>query len=144
MIKIYKLVYHKQVVYVGQTKLPLYRRKAGSYHNIDKEYIKKCEIEIIEETDDVSRERYWIKYYRDLGCNLLNKNDGDYLNEEQKKIIRNKKNNPNNNKKGRPKTKTKKDYLENRRKWYDENKDRINKMRREKYKMEPWYIKTSK
>lgn len=76
--KIYKLLLDEQVVYVGRTKTSLMKRKSAGYnHTGYGELLKQSTIELIEETDDVSRERYWIKYYRDLGINLLNKYNGD-------------------------------------------------------------------
>jgi hypothetical protein len=74
--KIYKLILNEQVVYVGQTTLSLERRKRGPYRSIDKDIIKLSKIELIEDTDDVSRERYWIKYYIELGYKLYNKENG--------------------------------------------------------------------
>jgi len=70
MIKIYKLTFKDEVVYIGQTKRKLYKRKCNGYDNIP--FYKECKIELIEETDDESRERYWIKFYLDLGAPLLN------------------------------------------------------------------------
>ena len=90
MIKIYKLIRNGEVVYVGKTILTLSRRKAGSYYCMDRQFVKECEIELIEETDDVSRERYWIEFYTKQGCQLRNKRNGDYRDKEQTKEIRSK------------------------------------------------------
>jgi len=142
MVKIYKLIKDDEIVYIGKTKLKLSRRKNGAYHNIDRDFIRLCKIELIEETEDVSRERYWIEYYKKQGCKLLNIRNGEY-NEEQRKTLRRidplKKQKP-----GRKKIRTKDDIRKQKKDWYDKNKDRINKERREKYKIDPWYKKVSK
>ena len=72
MRKIYKIIRGKDVIYIGSTKLKyLCQRKAIGYKFIP-DY-KECSFELIEETDDVSREQYWIDYYRNEGCELVNK-----------------------------------------------------------------------
>jgi hypothetical protein len=74
MYKVYKLVKDGNVVYVGVTKLELRRRKSVGYRNNTNglhSIRHECEIILIEETDDVSRERYWIDFYKDqplLNC----------------------------------------------------------------------------
>ena len=72
MNKIYKLVYNGVVVYVGKTKQTLKRRKKGGYKgNPDVQAIyKECDMVLIEETSDVSRERYWIEYYKESLLNI--------------------------------------------------------------------------
>jgi len=87
--KIYKLIHNGVLVYVGKTKLTLSRRKNGSYKGTSVENIsKECQIELIEETDDVSRERYWIEFYKDIILNVL-RGDGldhkEYLGDWEKK-----------------------------------------------------------
>lgn len=80
--KIYKLVHNDKVVYVGRTKMTLLKRKwVGYKHNteVDKIY-KECLMELIEETDDVSRERYWIEFYKDT---VLNIQKGEGLNHKE-------------------------------------------------------------
>jgi len=142
MIKIYKLIKDDEVVYIGKTKISLSRRKSGAYYSMSRDFICKCKIELIEETEDVSRERYWIEYYFNQGYKLKNKRNGDY-NEEQRKTRRLidplKKQKP-----GRKKIRTEDEIKKQKKDWYDKNKDRINKERREKYKIEPWYKKISK
>jgi hypothetical protein len=76
MVKIYKLIYKGDIVYVGQTTQRLERRKAAGYGNT-LPFFKECLIELIEETNDVSRERYWIERLRSEGHTLLNKEAGD-------------------------------------------------------------------
>jgi len=69
--KIYKLIHNGVVVYVGITKQTLNRRKAGGYRNnasIQAIY-KECEIELIEETNEVSREDFWVHHYKDTTFN---------------------------------------------------------------------------
>lgn len=114
MYKIYKLIFNGCVVYIGQTKLSLKRRKGSGYGKYVPFY-RECEIELIEETNDVSRERYWIEYYLSQGCPLLNilKGDGLDPNEARRNFIdRNK------------------DYFKNysenySKKYYEENKEKI-------------------
>jgi hypothetical protein len=74
MIKIYKLIHNGQIVYVGQTKQRLNRRKASGYAKNEQlhKITKECKMELIEETDDVSRERYWIELLKSEGHPLLN------------------------------------------------------------------------
>lgn len=68
--KIYKLVYQGKVVYIGITTMTLARRKRGNYKGTSVEHIiKECSIELIEETDDSSRERYWIRKYQETILN---------------------------------------------------------------------------
>ena len=72
--KIYKLILNEQVVYVGITTDTLENRKKGGYKHTGCAFIlKDASIELIEETDDRYREKFWIEYYRDLGINLYNK-----------------------------------------------------------------------
>ena len=85
--KIYKLLINDIVIYIGQTITSLRKRKLGWYPNIPNEILKQSKIEIIEETDDLSRERYWIKYYRDLGCELYNRNNGSGLDYKEYRVI---------------------------------------------------------
>ncbi len=79
--KIYRLLDNELVVYIGRTKNTLSIRKNGGYGK-NTEYFKECKIELIEETDDVSRERYWIEYYISLGIKLLNIKKGDGFNQK--------------------------------------------------------------
>ena len=74
--KIYKLIYNGNVVYVGRTKSTLTKRKNWGYKGCGVEHIaKECSIELIEETDDISKEKYWIEHY---GIdNLLNNVNGN-------------------------------------------------------------------
>lgn len=78
--KIYKLIYNDKVVYVGKTKKTLRQRMYNGYeHNkFIKDIYKDCKMELIEETDDTSRERYWIDFYKETTLNIQ-KGDGlDY------------------------------------------------------------------
>ena len=61
--KIYKLVYNNEVIYVGYTKRELKVRFNDNHPNIPIKIKKESSIELIEETDDRSRERFWIKHY---------------------------------------------------------------------------------
>lgn len=76
MYKIYALTYNNVVCYIGQTTLSLSRRFNGEHYNIP--YDKKnMNIFLIEETDDVSRESFWINKFKSSGYNLLNKRGGN-------------------------------------------------------------------
>lgn len=70
--KIYKLIHNGVVVYVGKTTRTLKKRKSdGGYRGCAVESIyKECDIVLIEETDDVAREDYWIDYYKDTVLNI--------------------------------------------------------------------------
>lgn len=62
--KIYKLIHNDNVVYIGRTKSTLAKRKGWGYKNSPISSIaKECSIKLIEETDDILRETYWIEYY---------------------------------------------------------------------------------
>ena len=73
--RIYKLVYNDEIIYIGKTTNDLEIRKKNGYTFIP--FYKDCSIELVEETEDATRESYWIKYYRDQGCNLYNIRSGD-------------------------------------------------------------------
>jgi hypothetical protein len=102
---IYKLVHSDLgVVYVGKTKNTLERRKCGNYKGTAVEHIaKECSIELIEETNDDTRERFWIEQLR-KDNNLLNKKGGDGFEVSEWR-------NGNQN------------YLDYQKSWYKENKD---------------------
>lgn len=77
--KIYKLVHPELgIVYVGRTTMTLKERKSRGYKgNPEVQAIyKECAIELLEETDDVSREDFWIEKLLSEGHNLLNKRRG--------------------------------------------------------------------
>lgn len=81
--KIYSIEYNNEIIYVGYTKNSLKERKRGRYKFIPNDILKKSNMILIEETDDVSRERYWVNYYKELGCDLYNKRGGDGLNHKE-------------------------------------------------------------
>ena len=84
MIKIYGLKIEDEIIYIGKTKLTLKRRKGSANYSVPIHIYKASTIFLIEETEDVSRERFWIDYYIQAGCNLYNKRNGDY-NEDTRK-----------------------------------------------------------
>jgi hypothetical protein len=140
MKKIYKLVHPKLgVVYIGRTKLTLKKRKSLGYKGCGVEMIaKECDIELIEETDDSSRERYWIDYYGDCLMNIRKGDSGLEIKDYQKDY--HKINAFKSQKEYHSKNKEKiKEYRakntdkinEYERKRYEENKEKINKRRRE-------------
>ena len=88
MIKIYKLEIEGEVIYIGKTKLTLKRRKGSANYSVPTDIYKASTISLIEETEDVSRERFWIEHYTQIGCKLYNKRNGDHnqhTKEEQQK-----------------------------------------------------------
>jgi hypothetical protein len=120
MIKIYKLIHNGQIVYVGKTKLKyLSNRKASGYGNTIP-FFKECTIELIEETDDITKENYWIERLKDEGHPILNRRSGDTgldnkeWRENNKEYI--------------------KEYMKE---WYQNNKDK-NKDKNKEYQKE-WY-----
>ena len=135
-MKIYKLVKDSEVVYVGRTKLTLSRRKSSGFYNLDQDFIRECQIELIEETDDRSRERYWIDYYLSIGCKLLNKRNGDYKDyhhqyDDKKRKMRERRG-------FTPMTKEEK--LQKRREYCKKNREDLNRKKREKYANgDSWY-----
>lgn len=77
MKKVYRIINEKnEVIYIGITKQSLKRRLSSGYKFIPKQELRKSSIEEIEETSDYARERYWINYYKSIGCNLYNIQDG--------------------------------------------------------------------
>lgn len=72
MYKVYKLIYKGDIVYIGMTILDLRKRKYAGYRNTVPFY-RECNIELIEETYDKRREKYWILWHIDNGYKLLNK-----------------------------------------------------------------------
>lgn len=78
--KVYKLIYNSELIYIGRTINSFSRRRSSGYketclfgHFGDnlREVISQCHYELIEETTDISRERYWIEYYLSVGCSTL-------------------------------------------------------------------------
>lgn len=132
-LKIYKIVYKGDVIYIGKTILKLRVRKSCKNYSISDDIYKESEIELIEYTDDVSRERYWIEYYISIGAKLLNKRNGDHsintLNDYRKKILFDNKISRN----FTPKTDEEKNAK--RREWRKKHSDRLNAKRREYYRL---------
>jgi len=84
--KIYKLIYKNEVIYIGQTTTSLKRRKWAGYRGtVVQDVIEHCEMVLIEETDDVSKERYWIDFYKDSVWNKLKGDTGLDLQTAKKK-----------------------------------------------------------
>lgn len=107
MYSIYKLVHNNKVVYVGRTKMTLERRRGVGYRwNKELQSIlNECSMELLETTEDKNREKYWIKYHRDIGCKLFNQ-EALYNNKEYCRKYYG----------------DNKDYFK---KWQQENKDKI-------------------
>lgn len=130
--KIYKLI-HKDlgVVYVGRTKLELeIRKNQGRYRsNLELHKIyKECSIELIEETNDVSRERYWIDEFS-KSYNLLNKRRGDTgLSRSQRMKVYNKENSDLLKEKKREYTENNKERIKE---YQASNKERISQKNKE-------------
>ena len=77
MYKIYKIIYHNKIIYIGRTTQPLEKRRKSGYLYIPKNILDESTFELIEITSDQTRERYWIEYYLNLGFILYNRNKGD-------------------------------------------------------------------
>lgn len=144
-IKIYKLVYDDKIIYVGLTTLPLYRRKGSANYSVPKEIYKQSKIELIEETTEKNRERFWIEHYLSLGEPLLNKRNGDYSTKDEAYKDKLSKMREAYKLKSTFKPKSQDEKKAYRRKWYKDNKERLNQKRREKYKNgESWWHKQNK
>jgi hypothetical protein len=125
--KIYRLILDGETVYVGQTIQKLYKRKGEHNHRKTFERVKESIIELIEVTNDITREHFWIDYYLNKGCILFNKRKGATgLNYEEYK-----------------KSKYWKEYMqeyqktekhkEYKKKYREENKEKIKKSMKEYY-----------
>ena len=140
MIKIYKLIYKDEVIYVGKTKLTLKRRKGSANYSVPDYIYKESTIELIEETEDVSRERYWIDLYRDSCISLMNKRGGDHNDDTKYEYIK-----VNLKKKKEDRgfvKKTEEHHKELRRLYRIKNKEKINDKRRQNYRDgKSWYHK---
>jgi hypothetical protein len=122
-------------VYIGKTKLELDKRKRCGYgKNVP--FYQECEIELIEVTDDVSRERYWIEYYLSIDAPLLNILKGNGLDrylenqkwrkENKEKVLEYYRSYYQKNKdKYKNKSIDKEKDREYRKKYYEENKENI-------------------
>jgi hypothetical protein len=85
MYKIYKLVNKVtgSIDYIGRTKRPLSKRYNNGWKNLNRfDY----DIVLIEETDDMKKELFWITHYISLGFNLYNIQKG--LNKDNQKQYR--------------------------------------------------------
>lgn len=116
-------MHNSVVVYIGRTKLTLKQRRQLGYKGQRVESIyKECDMVLIEETDDVSRERYWIEHYKDTVLNVK-KGDGLIYKEYKKKWVEANKEHT-------------KEYM---REYYQSNKEKIKEHQREyekkKYKL---------
>ena len=58
-----------EIIYVGITSMTLRKRLSGGYIWLD---IEEYDMELIEETDDHTRERFWISKYTEQGHKLYN------------------------------------------------------------------------
>ena len=117
--KIYKLIHNGVVVYVGKTILGLSRRKSGGYGtNASVQAIyKECDMVLIEETNDVSRERYWIDYYKDTLLNIQRGDTGLSRNESMKEYYQS----------------NKEKKIEQVKEWQKANKEKMKEYKKEYY-----------
>jgi hypothetical protein len=129
--KIYKLVLDGEVVYVGITTYKKLSQRKNRHNCADTfERVRESEIELIEITNDKSRERFWIDYYLNKDCKLFNKTKGNgfnsqgYYEENKEDIIENAKKYYKENKE---------EIIEYRKKYQQENKDKVNQYNREYY-----------
>lgn len=148
--KIYKIIYHNEIIYIGQTKMSIERRFSCRHPNIPKDIKKESYIELIEETNDISRERYWIDYYRSIGCNLYNIERGGGFNIKEYSKYYYKENIENIIERARKYREYNKEYYKEHNKiYYSENKDK-EKERLKKYrednneKLKEYYKKYNK
>jgi hypothetical protein len=140
LYKIYRLIYDEKVIYVGLTKLTLKKRKGCNNYTLPKDIYKASKIELIEETADKGRERFWIDYYISIGVELMNKRRGDFSSKKEayKNHLLESKLKYKSKKTFKPKTNE--EIKEIRRNYYKQNKEKINAIRREKYKTgDNWY-----
>ena len=140
MTKIYKLIYKGEIIYVGRTKLTLSRRKNSANYSVSNDIYKESIIELIEETEDVSRERYLIDFYRSSGSKLMNKRGGDHNDDTKYEYIKAK---LQKQKEDRDfKKKTDEEHKEMRRLYRINNREKINEKRRQNYRDgKSWYHK---
>jgi hypothetical protein len=92
--KVYKIVNDRNTIYVGITTMSLKERKWKGYKwNEPLNAVYKTSLfEMIEETDDKSRENYWVEYHLNKGDKLLNMKRGhtDLSDSEVKRLWYNK------------------------------------------------------
>lgn len=140
MTKIYKLIYKGEIIYVGRTKLTLKRRKGSANYSVPNDIYKESTIELIEETEDISRERYWIDFYRTSGSNLMNKRGGDHNDDTKYDYIKAK---LQKQKEDRGFVKKTEEHRKEQRKLYRiNNREKINEKRRQNYRDgKSWYHK---
>jgi len=128
------------VIYIGITSKTLGGRLSGHKHE-HYNWPSKIGILLIENTDDKSRESFFINFFKNMGCELLNINGGirpnvekkPKLSEEEKKIIKSKKSKE-------YYLKNKERLIENMLRYQEKNKEKLKEYRREYYKE---YIKKS-
>lgn len=75
-----------EIKYIGRTSTTLKKRlnsHMSDRNRIVSNWIQellskslKPDIELLEETNDIYREDFWIQYFRNLGCNLINVSNG--------------------------------------------------------------------
>lgn len=68
-----------ELVYVGSTDNP--KKRLGQHkYTLAKSFRDTCRMEIFERcvwpVSGIEREFYWLQYFKSLGCNLLNKQQG--------------------------------------------------------------------
>jgi hypothetical protein len=131
--KIYKLVYNSRVVYVGKTKRTLHQRKQNGYKGCSVESIyKDCDMVLIEETNDVSRERFWIEQYKDTILNIRKGNTGLSKEEYFKQWgVVNKEHKKQYNKEWRETNREHKSQYD--KEWRESNREYYNEYMRERY-----------
>lgn len=136
MLKIYKIVDNTNGnIYIGKTKKK-YLCNRLSHHNYDYKNNKNCmsreiikngdyKIELIEETDDPTRERYWIENTECINKVVPNRNRKEHYQDNKDKLIK----------------KSRKYYQDNRedkieklKEYNKNNKDKIKEYKKELYK----------
>lgn len=136
--KVYRLILSGETVYVGSISTKSLKQRLGTHkmgytHPIlreRKDDLSIEQIDIIETEQELYKEQYWIDYYRNQGCKLLNKvsqlfisQSKEYNNQHQKEY----------SKKNPDKIK------EAQKKWRDNNKEKIKEWRcRDKEKIKEY------
>jgi hypothetical protein len=122
------------IIYIGITSKTLGNRLSG-HKSEHINWPDKININLIENTNDKSRESFYIDFFKKMGCNLLNKNNGIRPNIEKKSKLTDEQ------KKERLKEYRKTYYLKNKEKlndkmklYQEKNKEKLKEYRREYYK----------
>lgn len=136
--KIYALIINEDndrykngdIIYIGITSRSLGIRRSGHLNTIG---YRNISIILIENTDDNSRESYYINLFKSIGCDLLNINNGikekifkEKLSDEEKLLKRR-------NKMREYYLKNREKLIENMKVYQDINKEKLKVYRKDRY-----------